>query len=141
MKIYKPKFWSQKRGVLSSIFFPISLIYEFFRNSKSVFMGKSTIIKLKNDSGQNPIEAAKLGCKIYHGPYVYNFKEIYEILMKNNVSQKINDVGELSQFLLSDFKSSDLQSKDFKNTIDKLGEEVLASSMSKINNFLLNENI
>ena len=50
-------------------------------------------------------------------------------------------MGELSQFLLSDFKSSDLQSKDFKNTIDKLGEEVLASSMSKINNFLLNENI
>ena len=38
-------------------------------------------------------------------------------------------------------KSSDLQSKDFKNTIDKLGEEVLTSSMSKINNFLLNENI
>ena len=31
---------------------------------------------------QNPIDAAKLGCKIYHGPYVYNFKEIYEILEK-----------------------------------------------------------
>ena len=36
--------------------------------------------KLHKVSGQNPIEAAKLGCKIYHGPYVYNFKEIYELL-------------------------------------------------------------
>ena len=40
------------------------------------------IKKLKNDGGQNPIEAAKLGCKIYHGPYVYNFEEIYKILEK-----------------------------------------------------------
>ena len=39
--------------------------------------------------GQNPIDAAKLGCKIYHGPYVYNFKEIYEILKKNNISKEI----------------------------------------------------
>ena len=110
-------------------------------NKFSVTESSQLTKRLENVGGQNPLEAAKFGCKIYHGPYVYNFKEIYEILMKNNVSQKINDVGELSQFLLSDFKSSDLQSKDFKNTIDKLGEEVLASSMSKINNFLLNENI
>ena len=33
------------------------------------------IEKLKNDGGQNPIEAAKLRCKIYHGPFVYNFRE------------------------------------------------------------------
>ena len=46
------------------------------------------IKKLKNDGGQNPIEAAKLKCKIYHGPYVYNFEEIYEILEKNNISKK-----------------------------------------------------
>lgn len=37
MKIYKPKFWSQKRGVLSSIFFPISLIYEFLGFLKKKF--------------------------------------------------------------------------------------------------------
>ena len=38
--------------------------------------------RLKNEGGQNPIDAAKLGCKIYHGPYVYNFKEIYDFLEK-----------------------------------------------------------
>ena len=44
------------------------------------------IEKLKNDGGQNPIEAAKLRCKIYHGPFVYNFREIYELLEKNSIS-------------------------------------------------------
>ena len=54
----------------------------YFKYAKSVFIGKSIIKKLKNDGGQNPIDAAKLNCKIYHGPYVYNFKEIYKIFKK-----------------------------------------------------------
>ena len=61
----------------------------FFRFAKSVFIGKSTLIKLENESGQNPIDAVKLGCKVYHGPYVYNFKEIYQILKKKNVAKQI----------------------------------------------------
>ena len=36
--------------------------------------------KIKNAGGQNPIEAAKLGCKIFYGPYVSNFHEIYDHL-------------------------------------------------------------
>ena len=41
----------------------------FLKYAKSVFIGKSTIKKIENKSGQNPLEAAYLGCKIYHGPY------------------------------------------------------------------------
>ena len=51
----------------------------YFKFAKSVFIGKSMLEKLKDNAGQNPIEAAKLNCKIYHGPYVYNFEEIYQI--------------------------------------------------------------
>ena len=54
---------------------------EYFKYAKSVFIGKSMIRRLKDDGGQNPIEAAKLKCKIYHGPYVYNFEEIYKYLL------------------------------------------------------------
>ena len=61
-----------------------------------VFIGKSTIKHLKNVGGQNPVEAAKLRCKIYHGPYVYNFEEIYEILKKNKISKEIKDYKQLS---------------------------------------------
>ena len=55
--------------------------------------------KLHKVSGQNPIEAAKLGCKIYHGPYVYNFKEIYELLKSYKISEQIHSDKELSEKL------------------------------------------
>ena len=35
---------------------------------KQVFMGKSLISSLAQMGGQNPIEAIKMGCKVYHGP-------------------------------------------------------------------------
>ncbi|MDA7828960.1 hypothetical protein N9A35_00280, partial [bacterium] len=71
------------------------VLQNFFKYTKSAFIGKSIIKKFKNTGGQNPIEAAKLDCKIYHGPYVYNFKEIYNILEKNNISKVIEDSKEL----------------------------------------------
>ena len=44
----------------------------FYKLADIIFIGGSLVMH----GGQNPIEAAKLDCKIYHGPYVYNFKEI-----------------------------------------------------------------
>ncbi len=64
------------------------VLNEYFNFAKSVFIGKSMIKKFKDNGGQNPIEAAKLGCRVYHGPYVYNFKEIYEILKKKKYSSR-----------------------------------------------------
>ena len=58
------------------------VLTRYFKYAKSVFMGKSLLKHLKNEAGQNPIEAAKYGCRIFHGPYVYNFQEIYDILEK-----------------------------------------------------------
>ena len=74
------------------------VLNEFYKFAISVFIGKSTIEKLKNVGGQNPIDAAKLGCKVYHGPYVYNFKEIYEILSNYKISTQINSPEELSYY-------------------------------------------
>ena len=42
--------------------------------------------KFENSGGQNPIDAAKMGCHIYHGPYVYNFREIYQFLDEYKLS-------------------------------------------------------
>ena len=49
------------------------MLNSYYKYAKSVFIGKSTIKKLEKVGGQNPIDAAKLGCKII-GPYAYNFK-------------------------------------------------------------------
>ena len=106
---------------------------------KSVFIGKSIIKKLKNDSGQNPMDAAKLNCKIYHGPYVNNFKEIYKILEKNNIAKKINTYEELSSNLIKDLKSPSKNNNYNLKAIDSLGRKTLSDTMKNINKFIFND--
>src|SRR5436309_2597008 len=48
----------------------------FYRLAPIVFMGGSLV----EHGGQNPIEAAKLGAAIVHGPHVFNFSDIYDAL-------------------------------------------------------------
>ena len=108
---------------------------------KSVFIGKSIVKKLKNVGGQNPIDAAKLNCKIYHGPYVYNFVEIYEILKKNNISKSIESAKELSENLIKDLENPNKVDDKISILINNLGQKTLADTMKNINTFLFNENI
>ena len=49
-------------------------------------IGKSTIEKFENSGGQNPLEAARFGCNILHGPNVSNFAEIYQFLKSKKMS-------------------------------------------------------
>jgi 3-deoxy-D-manno-octulosonic-acid transferase len=48
----------------------------FYRLTPLVFMGGSLV----PHGGQNPIEPAKLGAAVLHGPHVHNFKDIYAAL-------------------------------------------------------------
>ena len=111
----------------------------YFKYAKSVFMGKSMIKRLKNDGGQNPIDAAKLKCKIYHGPYVYNFEEIYEILEKNNISKKIENYEELSENLIRDLENPHKQNNEIADQIKNLGQKTLTDTMILVDNFLFND--
>ncbi len=111
----------------------------YFKLASSVFVGKSLIKKLKDVGGQNPIEAAKLGCKIYHGPYIYNFFEIYKILNQNHVSRKVESSYELANFLKSDFTSEN--NEKLSSFMDSIGKKTLDSNMKVINKFLFHENI
>ena len=58
----------------------------FYNYCKNVFLGGSLI----NHGGQNPLEAARYGCNIIHGPNIKNFSEIYSFLRINNVSKQVN---------------------------------------------------
>ena len=114
-------------------------IDKFLKYSNSVFIGKSTIKKLEKVGGQNPIDAAKLGCKIYHGPYVYNFKEIYSILQENNVSKLIVNSKELTNNLINDLDGEKHKNENFSRIMDNLGKTTLLETMKMINKFLFNE--
>ena len=115
------------------------ILQEYFKYSKSVFIGKSINKKLKNDSGQNPIDAAKLGCKVYHGPYVNNFKEIYDLLEKNNISKKIDTREDLINNLIIDLEFPTKKHNYPVQKIEMLGQKTLSDTMSNINNFLFND--
>ena len=68
---------------------------KFFKISKVVFLGGSMI----NHGGQNPLEAARFGCKILHGKYIHNFTEIYSLLKRAKQSEKINSQKHLDYVL------------------------------------------
>lgn len=116
------------------------VLQSYFKYAKSVFMGKSTLKKLEEVGGQNPLEAVKLKCKIYHGPYVYNFKDIYEILKKNNVSTMINNHEDLNEYLTKDFESSHKKNENISKIIAELENKILNSTLKDINNFIFDEN-
>lgn len=108
----------------------------FYKYAKSVFIGKSMVTRLKNDSGQNPLPAAYLNCKIYHGPYVSNFFEIYESLKKKDLSKKIENISELSNFLIKDLENIKKNENNHLKSFQSLSDEILSKSMDQIKNFI-----
>ena len=67
----------------------LGLIY---RLAPIVFMGGSLV----RHGGQNPIEAAKLGAAVLHGPHVWNFSEIYQALDEAHGAEEVLDVNRLA---------------------------------------------
>ena len=112
------------------------VLNDYFKYAKSVFVGKSTLKKLKYSGGQNPIDAAKLGCKVYHGPYVYNFQEVYKILNKYNISKEIGTYEELSENLIKDLLIHQKSETGIKDQLKVLGQKILDETMLDINNFV-----
>lgn len=70
----------------------LGLIY---RLAPVVFVGGSLI----EHGGQNPIEAAKLGAAIVHGPNVWNFAEIYAALGAAHGAEMVSDGKRLTATL------------------------------------------
>jgi len=60
-----------------------------------VFVGGS----LARHGGQNPIEPAKLGAAIVHGPHVWNFTDIYAALDEAHGAERIEDESGLASAL------------------------------------------
>jgi 3-deoxy-D-manno-octulosonic-acid transferase len=78
----------------------LGLIY---RIAPIVFIGGSLI----EHGGQNPIEAAKLGAAIVHGPYVWNFAEIYSALDAAGGAEMVPDTGKLTMRIGMWLKNAD----------------------------------
>jgi len=65
---------------------------KFFKIAKTIFIGGSIV----NHGGQNPIEPARYGLNIIHGPNVGNFKEIFKLFKKKKLAFKIYNQNQLN---------------------------------------------
>ena len=109
---------------------------KYFNYCKNIFIGKSLIKNKKNVGGQNPIEAAKLGCKIYHGPYVYNFKEIYERLKSYAIAEEINNELELAGKIIKSFANPIITNQQQLDSLNNYGEKILKETATELNTYL-----
>ena len=108
----------------------------FYNISKYVFVGKSTIKSLIMDSGQNPIEPVRLGCKIFHGPNVSNFAEIYEYLRTLGVTKQVNNSNELSVSLIEEFEENKSEKSNIKEEIDNYGQNILNNVIKELKKYI-----
>jgi 3-deoxy-D-manno-octulosonic-acid transferase len=95
----------------------LGLIY---RLAPVVFIGGSLV----KHGGQNPIEAAKLGAAILHGPHVWNFTEIYDALDAAHGAEPVADAERLAAAFgawLTDAGARGRATDAARTTVDALG--------------------
>jgi 3-deoxy-D-manno-octulosonic-acid transferase len=73
----------------------MTLWYTLAKNNGVVFMGKSLI----PHGGQNPLEALKLNVPVICGPYMTNFKDMMDNLLKDKAIHQVEDIEALTQGL------------------------------------------
>ena len=103
----------------------------FFKICKTIFLGGSII----KHGGQNPLEAARFGCKILHGPHVWNFSEIYDLLKKNNVSKKIISPNQLT-YEVDKILNNKNDNRNLELKIKSLGNKILTSTLNEVNIYI-----
>jgi 3-deoxy-D-manno-octulosonic-acid transferase len=103
----------------------------FFSICKNIFLGGSII----PHGGQNPLEAAKYGCNILHGPHVSNFRDIYAFLEKHKISNKFNTSKKMINILDTLFLKK-TKSEIIKKKIDNIGKRILYLTYKELNLFI-----
>ena len=99
----------------------------FFKICKTVFLGGSLI----KHGGQNPLEAARYGCKVLHGPNVWNFDEIYDLLKKYKVSNRIVNLNQLT-LKVEKMINRNNKYKKSELKIKNLGNKILNSTLTEL---------
>jgi len=102
---------------------------QFHKVGTSVFIGGSII----NRGGQNPLEAARYGARILHGPNVDNFKDVYKTLSNLKISKKITTPRELASTII--FK----RNKKLGDKIKKIGVKILKETINDLDKLIKNE--
>ena len=98
-----------------------------YRLAPIVFMGGSLV----GHGGQNPIEAAKLGAAILHGPHVWNFAEIYTALDAAGGAEQVTDAGKLTVRIGAWLKDAEARDKVAADRLEGDGRRWPARSSAR----------
>ena len=112
------------------------VLSKYFNLCRNIFIGKSFVKKIENVSGQNPIEAAKLGCKIFHGPYVYNFQETYELLKSYGIAKRVNNEQDLANEIVRSFEVPTIKNQSQIDLLNNYGETILKKTVLELDVYL-----
>ena len=102
---------------------------KFHKIGCSVFLGGSIIKR----GGQNPLEAARFGANILHGPNINNFKDVYKLLKSYKISKKITSPKELASSIK--FRKN----KKIGIKIKNIGGIILKKTIKDLDNLINNE--
>jgi len=69
----------------------IGVLSKFYQLSDMCFIGGSLI----THGGQNMIEPAAIGCAVFFGPHVQNFREASQILLQHEAAVQVKNTSEL----------------------------------------------
>ena len=102
---------------------------KFYKIATTVLLGGSIIRR----GGQNPLEPARFGAKILHGPNIDNFKEVYKYLNTLKISSKVNSVMECANSII--FKKNMKKVKK----MEALGRTILKKTLKELDKSINNE--
>ena len=105
---------------------------KFFNLIKIVFIGGSLI----KHGGQNPLEPARHGCNVLYGPYVDNFKSIYNYLDKIKVSKRIQGDKSLYKNIETLIRNN-RKTKSVVKKVKNLGDKILIMTIKEIKKTLV----
>ena len=102
---------------------------KFYKLATTVFLGGSIIKR----GGQNPLEPARFGAKILHGPNTDNFKDVYKYLNQLKISSTINSPQQCANSII--FKKNMKKVKKMKF----LGTTILKKTLNELDKSIHNE--
>ncbi len=102
---------------------------KFYKFATTVFLGGSIIKR----GGHNPLEPARFGAKILHGPNINNFREVYKYLNELKISSAVNSPQQCANSII--FKKNVKKVKKMKY----LGKTILKKTLYELNKSIHNE--
>ena len=105
---------------------------KYFELSNSVFLGGSII----PHGGQNPLEPSRHNCMIYHGPFINNFKEIYDHLKSLGCAKRIEKINDLKDYLTKDLEKQKENMTKYSYKIKAFGDKISNEVLNEITKYI-----